>query len=725
METLCLGCMQEYEGDFNVCPYCGYEQDAPAKEAYHIMPGTIVRDRYIVGKVLGFGGFGITYIGFDMTLQHKVAIKEYFPSEFATRMPQETMVRVYAGEKKEQFEAGMKKTLDEAKRLAEFRQTPGITQIYDFFEENNTAYIVMELLEGETLKERLKREKRISVEDAMPVVLSVIGALKEVHTKDIIHRDISPDNIYLLKDGQVKLLDFGAARQVTTTHSKSLTVILKLGYAPVEQYQSGGNQGPWTDVYSLAATFYKMITGVRPPEAPDRRVKDMLKEPSKLGVTIDKNIENALMNALQVRIEDRTKTAAEFENQLNSDNVKRTAAKVEKNDMGKWPLWLKAVCSLAGAAVLGAGVLVMTGVVDSPFPVLPVFQQREGTVWMPSLVNMSQKSAEERLESLGLGCRIGGTRASDTIIEGYVLGQTDEEGNVISPGTEMENGAEVLLILSSGSGKTLVPDVVWMNEENAMAMLSENGLIAVNRVEDSENWAPAGIVTGITPQKDAEVEKSELITIRISSGGQEAGSGETEVPDITGRMEADGLESLKEAGLYLEKEELQYSREIPKGQIISQTPSAGQKGSRGDTVKVAISLGARQVRLVSIVNQERDEAVANLEELGMVVNVTEEYHDSTEAGRVISQSVAPGLVDEGTEVTIVVSLGREPQQTPETRPANRPSQNNNNAQRPSQTQAAPPQTQAPPPQTQAPPPQTEAPQTQPANPARDPMFDQL
>ena len=192
METLCLGCMQEYEGDFSVCPYCGYEQDAPAKEAYHIMPGTIVRDRYIVGKVLGFGGFGITYIGFDMTLQHKVAIKEYSPSEFATRMPQETMVRVYAGEKKEQFEAGMKKTLDEAKRLAEFRQTPGITQIYDFFEENNTAYIVMELLEGETLKERLKREKRISVEDAMPVVLSVIGALKEVHTKDIIHRDISP-----------------------------------------------------------------------------------------------------------------------------------------------------------------------------------------------------------------------------------------------------------------------------------------------------------------------------------------------------------------------------------------------------------------------------------------------------------------------------------------------------------------------------------------------------
>jgi len=498
----------------------------------------------------------------------------------------------------------------------------------------------------------------------------------------------------------------------------------------VEQYQSGGNQGPWTDVYSLAATFYKMITGVRPPEAPDRRVKDTLKEPSKLGVAIGKNIENALMNALQVRIEDRTKTAAEFENQLNSDNVKRTAATVEKKDMGKWPWWLKAACGLAGVAVLAAGGLVMTGVVDSPFPVLPVFQQREGTVWMPSLVNMSQESAQERLEGLGLGCRIGDTRASDTIIEGYVLGQTDGEGNVISPGTEMEKGTEVLLVLSSGSGKAVIPDVVWMNEETAASLLSENGLIAVNQVEDSESWAPAGIVTAITPEKDTEVEKSELITLSISTGGQEAGSGETEVPDITGTMEAEGLGRLKAAGLYLEKEDLQYSREIPKGQIISQDPAAGRKGSRGDTVKVAVSLGAKQVRLVSIVNQEREEAVANLEGLGMVVNVTEEYSDSTEEGRVISQSVEPGLVDEGTEVTIVVSLGKEPEQAPqrtqETRPANRPSQNNNNTQR--QTQPAQPQTQAEPPQTQpAPPPQTEAPppQTEPANPARDPIFDQL
>lgn len=731
MKTLCLGCMQEYEGDFNVCPYCGYEQDAPAKEVYHIMPGTIIKDQYIVGRVLGFGGFGITYIGFDMKLQQKVAIKEYFPSEFATRMPHETVVRVFAGEKREQFEAGMKKTLDEAKRLAEFRQTPGITHIFAFFEENQTAYIVMELLEGETLKDRLKREKKISVEEALPIVLAVISALKEVHTKDIIHRDISPDNIYLLRDGQVKLLDFGAARQVTTTHSKSLTVILKLGYAPVEQYQSGGNQGPWTDVYSLAATFYRMITGIRPPESPDRRVTDTLKEPSKLGVAIDKNIENALMNALQVRVGDRTKSMEEFENQLNSANVKRVTATKEKNDMGKWPFWAKALCAAAGVAVLSAGVLVMTGVVDSPLPVLPVFQKGEGTVWMPSLVNMSQKSAQERLEGMGLSCKIGDTQASDTIIEGYVLGQTDEAGNVISPGTEVKEGAVIQLILSSGSGKSVIPDVVWMSRDNAMTMLEENSLIAVNTVEDTESWAPEGVVTGITPDKDTEVEQSDLITLSISAGGRDTGSGETSVPDITGVLEAEGIDRVKAAGLFLEKEELLYDKDTPKGQIISQAPSAGQKGNKGDVIKVKVSLGARQIRLVSVVNQERDEAEENLKSLGFMVSVTEEYSPSVEAGRVISQSVQPGLVDEGTEVALVISLGEEPEETsPVEEETTRSRDNGNNNNRPTQPRRPtnPPQTQAPP-QTQPPqtqPPQTQPPQTQPpTDPARDPMFDLL
>ncbi len=214
MKMRCLGCMEEFDGQFEVCPFCGYIQGTPAREAYHIAPGTVIKKRYLIGRVLGSGGFGITYISYDQVLEKKVAVKEYLPTEFATRMPNQTKVTVYAGDKREQFLAGMNKSLDEAKRLAEFQQTAGITQVYDFFEENNTAYIVMELLEGETLKDKLKRDGKMTVEEALPIVLAVIGALKEVHAKNMIHRDIAPDNIYLLKNGEVKLLDFGASRQV-------------------------------------------------------------------------------------------------------------------------------------------------------------------------------------------------------------------------------------------------------------------------------------------------------------------------------------------------------------------------------------------------------------------------------------------------------------------------------------------------------------------------------
>ena len=173
MRQLCLGCMEQYNDEFEVCPYCGFIKGTPSEEAYHMDPGAVIHNRYLVGRVIGSGGFGITYLGYDLTLQKKVAIKEYFPVEFATRMQNQTMVTVFSGEKEEQFITGMKKSLDEARRLAEFQQTPGITQVFDFFEENNTAYIVMEFLEGETLKDKLKRDGVMTVEEALPVIFAV------------------------------------------------------------------------------------------------------------------------------------------------------------------------------------------------------------------------------------------------------------------------------------------------------------------------------------------------------------------------------------------------------------------------------------------------------------------------------------------------------------------------------------------------------------------------
>ena len=327
----CLGCLAELEGDETVCPHCGYVEGTPPKEAYHMSPDTILKARYLVGRVLGFGGFGVTYIGMDLVLEQKVAIKEYLPTDFSTRMPGQAQLTVYTGENEGQFSAGLTRFLDEARRLARFNDVPGVVQIKDTFSENNTAYIVMEFLDGENVKEILKEEGKLPYDRALEITVAVLSTLTEVHKEGIIHRDISPDNIFVTNDGQIKLLDFGAARYATTYHSKSLSVILKPGYAPEEQYRSRGNQGPWSDVYATAATMYRMLTGVTPEEALERLAKDEVKEPSKLGVEIGENAENALMNALNIKAEDRYQSAQEFiDALLSADPVLRNKIK-QKN----------------------------------------------------------------------------------------------------------------------------------------------------------------------------------------------------------------------------------------------------------------------------------------------------------------------------------------------------------------------------------------------------------
>ena len=216
----CMGCMEMYIDDVSVCPYCGYEENTNPEEAFHLMPGSIIGKRYVVGKVLGFGGFGVTYIGFDSLLEKKVAIKEYLPSEFATRVPSQTKVSIYAGEKTEQFGQGMARFVEEARKLAKFNETSEIVNVYDCILENETAYIIMELLEGESLKSYLERNKKLSVEEAEKIILPVFKSLHSVHEEGLIHRDIAPDNIFLTTDGRVKLLDFGAARYASATHSR-------------------------------------------------------------------------------------------------------------------------------------------------------------------------------------------------------------------------------------------------------------------------------------------------------------------------------------------------------------------------------------------------------------------------------------------------------------------------------------------------------------------------
>ncbi|HIR26940.1 MAG TPA: serine/threonine protein kinase, partial [Candidatus Choladousia intestinigallinarum] len=255
---LCLGCMQEIEQQVTKCPYCGYLEGTGVEEPYYLAPGTVLRKRYLIGKVLGYGGFGITYIGYDQRLKRITAIKEYFPSDFATRAFGTRQVTVYSGMAVEQYQSGLERFHLEAQKLAKFTDVPEIVDIYDCFYENGTGYIVMEFLKGKNVKEILKEREKLPWEEAKEIILHVLDGLHVMHGAGMIHRDIAPDNIFITEEGQVKLLDFGAARYAASTYTRSLSVILKPGYAPEEQYRSRGKQGAWTDIYGVGASFYRM-----------------------------------------------------------------------------------------------------------------------------------------------------------------------------------------------------------------------------------------------------------------------------------------------------------------------------------------------------------------------------------------------------------------------------------------------------------------------------------
>ena len=309
----CPGCLRDAEFENGVCTKCGFDMNGYTVMPHHLVPGTLVKQRYKIGRVLGEGGFGITYVGIDTVLNLKVAIKEFYMSGYVNRN-HDASPNVFAtlGTHRDTFEKNREKFLNEARVLAQFYGEAGIVGVRDFCEENGTAYIIMDFLNGVDLKTYLEQKGRLAPEDAVKLLMPVMTSLQHVHAEGIIHRDISPDNIMVMEDGSTKLLDFGAAREISQTDIKSLSVILKPGYAPEEQYRSKGRQGPWTDVYALAATLYKCIVGATPDDAMERMYRDRLPSPAAVDAACPIAISNVIIKGLAVRQADRYQDVASF-----------------------------------------------------------------------------------------------------------------------------------------------------------------------------------------------------------------------------------------------------------------------------------------------------------------------------------------------------------------------------------------------------------------------------
>ena len=355
----CPGCMAKTAPVDGKCPVCGCNVNM--ENAPHQLPvNTILYGRYIDGRVLGAGGFGITYIGYDLKLDGRVAIKEYYPSGAANRSVSLTVYPTAEGNGNP-FETGKERFLKEARVLSGFIEDSSIVTLRDYFEENGTAYIVMEYLDGEDLSHYAVRHGKFTFDEALDLLEPAMLALDKVHKKGLIHRDISPSNLMVLSDGRIKVLDFGAARLQSVNGELSLSVMLKPGYAPIEQYSTHGEQGPWTDVYAMSATFYRLITGKAPTSATDRTCGSAVELPSALGVKITPAQEGALMHGLALQSADRTQTMAGLAESLRAKKTvhgskpekPKAPEKPEKTDKpGKPALPKKRLIAISASALV-------------------------------------------------------------------------------------------------------------------------------------------------------------------------------------------------------------------------------------------------------------------------------------------------------------------------------------------------------------------------------------
>ena len=278
----CMKCMHPLAAGETVCPECGRAYGSVNAESFALKPGTILEGKYLVGEMLGQGGFGITYIGFDLLLEQKVAIKEYYPMStgMVSRDGHSTVVWSSAMMGKTGTQKGFDSFLKEARKMAKLGGIPGVVGVKSVFIQNETAYIVMDFIEGETLLKKLQKNGPMDFDSCVKLMTPIMQALAEVHEHGIIHRDISPDNIMVRPDGKLILLDLGAAKDLDIQGNdggvQSSQMVAKHGFSPIEQYSKSGKVGPWTDIYAMAATIYYCCTGILPPPATDRTIDDTL-----------------------------------------------------------------------------------------------------------------------------------------------------------------------------------------------------------------------------------------------------------------------------------------------------------------------------------------------------------------------------------------------------------------------------------------------------------------
>lgn len=317
--NMCDFCFEPIK-DGSKCHKCGLSHETYKPSPGLLKPGANLMGKYIIGRALGRGGFGATYIAYSNDHAKAVAVKEYLPVSISYRSTGEETVAIVSEEKRDLFERGAKSFFEEAKTISKFRNNKNVVSVYEFFYANGTVYYSMEYLDGMDLKKYVSLNGgKLNQSKVLKIVREICNALISIHSTQTLHRDISPDNIFICSNGDVKLIDFGAAKQMVSEETQGYSVVLKQGFAPVEQYTRNGKQGVWTDIYALGATMYYALLGKIPPDAIDRVDNPEMKFDA--DVSLSPDLAGIIQKCMAYRIGDRYQSVIELLSDLDKLEV--------------------------------------------------------------------------------------------------------------------------------------------------------------------------------------------------------------------------------------------------------------------------------------------------------------------------------------------------------------------------------------------------------------------
>lgn len=609
----CYSCMQQLEEEnIDVCPYCKKSLEIRYDATRFLKPGTVLQEKFVVGHEIGAGGFGNTYIGWNRLLERKVAIKEYFPRKLSSRTEYDATVIVSGGEKDlEHFRMGLGQFIEEARSIASLQDIRGVVQVYTYFEENGTAYIIMEYLEGMDVKEILKRRGgRMDYEWSRRVMLTVLHTLRDIHKRGVLHRDIAPDNIFVTNEGVIKLIDFGAAKSIAGKEDMQGDIVLKMGYAPVEQYKRDARQDTYTDLYAAAAMFYRLVTGIKPQPANERIKEDRLAAPSDMGINIPKEAELAIMVCLNLEPQYRLQSAQEFMDALDGSDfepvyepewilpeVEEIPDSKIKGIIQRMKTWQKAAAVMVFIVIAGAVAGLAAHVVGNT-KAEGVELVRTGDIHLPQCEEADEEEAVASLEELGIITKIT-----------YNYNETCAGNKVVlmepAAGSQASEGDTVSLIVDSPDYVT-IPDYKGKKENEAKSALKallgnkyDDGIIAYGYTSSD---ADKDICYGQTLSGVAKISDISKFKVKISWGTEE--SYLVKMPELKNKTVKEAKKLLKSKGLDIKLENTKsvYNDGIAPGDIVTQSIESGKRfnNNKADTknysvpakVKVTISKGA-------------------------------------------------------------------------------------------------------------------------------------